>query len=82
VHRRTRLYACHTEKDCDDFETLTGEIQMSTNDTNVYALKNKSKKAWLVVMPDGKQVSRGAGKSIVLERGMQIVFGSVTAFVK
>jgi hypothetical protein len=26
IHQRTKLYACHTEKDSDDFATLAAEI--------------------------------------------------------
>jgi serine/threonine protein kinase len=29
VHQRTKLYACHTEKDNDDFTALTAEISVS-----------------------------------------------------
>jgi DNA-binding helix-hairpin-helix protein with protein kinase domain len=78
LHRRTKLYACHTEEDNDDFETVSAET-IKNEETGIYELKNRSKKTWLVIMNNGKQVSKGAGKSAALEKGMSIVFGSVTA---
>jgi serine/threonine protein kinase len=76
LHRRTRLYACHTE-DGDDFETLTGEVVK--NEAGMYELKNCSKKAWLVINSKGKQTSKGSGKTVPLEKGISIIFGTITA---
>ncbi|AEF86141.1 conserved hypothetical protein [Treponema primitia ZAS-2] len=79
VHKRTRLYACHTELDSDDFKTLTAEI--TVNESGGFELKNLSKKTWLVIDAKGKQVSRGMNKTVPMEKGTQIVFGNVTAAI-
>ncbi|MDR1895017.1 MAG: serine/threonine-protein kinase [Spirochaetales bacterium] len=81
LHRRTRLYACHTEGDSDDFETLTGEA-VKDEQTGAPLLKNRSKKSWLAITPGGKQVSKGPGKTVALEKGAQIIFGALTARIK
>jgi hypothetical protein len=81
VHRRTRIYTCHTDADSDDFETLEGELVVN-KETGKPELKNRSKKSWLVIGPDEKQVSRGPGKTFPLEKGVRIVFGAVVANVK
>jgi serine/threonine protein kinase len=81
IHRRTRLYSCHTDADSDDFETIEGGAVMN-EEAGVLELKNKSKKSWLVISPQGKQISRGPGKTVPLEKGTQIVFGTVIAGIK
>jgi hypothetical protein len=48
VHQRTKLYACHTEKDSDDFETLSGEVSSKGD----FELKNVSDKNWTVTDGD------------------------------
>ncbi|MCL1994243.1 MAG: hypothetical protein FWG66_14965 [Spirochaetes bacterium] len=67
LHQRTKLYACHSEKDSDDYETLTGEV--SAKDGN-FELKNLSGKSWTQaaegIAPNG---------SVVLKKGMEISFG-------
>jgi hypothetical protein len=78
VHRRTKLYACHTEEDSDDFEAITGEVLQNAV-CGTFELKNRSKKAWLVINAAGKQVSKGPGKTVPLEKGMSIIFGGLSA---
>ncbi|GMO51962.1 MAG: hypothetical protein Ta2G_09750 [Termitinemataceae bacterium] len=80
IHERTRLYACHTDADSDDFKTITAEIVK--NENGVYELKNRSKKTWLVIGVDGKQVSKGANKTVSLDKGVQIIFGNVTGVIR
>jgi hypothetical protein len=79
VHRRTRLFACHTDSDSDDFLTISAEV--AAGESGGFELKNCSKKLWLVIDRDGKQKSKSSGKTIPLEKGMSIVFGNVTANV-
>jgi len=78
IHQRTKLYACHTEEDSDDFETITGEV-IQIDASGIYELKNRSKKTWLIINSNGKQISKGPGKTVLLESGMSVVFGGVTA---
>jgi len=75
VHQRTKLYACHTEKDSDDFETLTGEVSAKGND---YELKNKSGKNWTVTEGDSSS-SIAPNASFALKKGMEISFGLAKA---
>jgi serine/threonine protein kinase len=74
VHHRTKLYACHTEKDSDDFETLTGEVSATGN----FKLKNMSGKNWMVT-DEGNTTSITPNSSCVLKKGMKINFGSAGA---
>jgi DNA-binding helix-hairpin-helix protein with protein kinase domain len=79
IHQRTKLYACHTEGESDDFSALSAETIL--NPDGILELKNRSKKTWLVLDRSGKQQSRGPGKTISLDKGSTIIFGSVTAQV-
>jgi DNA-binding helix-hairpin-helix protein with protein kinase domain len=79
VHKRMKLFACHTDANSDDFKTLTAEIVQ--NESGALELKNRGKKAWLAINALGKQVSKGAGKTVPIEKGTQIVFGNVTGII-
>jgi hypothetical protein len=70
VHQRTKLYACHTEKDSDDFEALTGEVSAKGND---FELKNVSGKNWMVT-EDGNTTSLAPNSAVALNKGMSINF--------
>jgi DNA-binding helix-hairpin-helix protein with protein kinase domain len=75
VHQRTKLYACHTEKDSDDFETLTGEVTAAGDG---FKLKNVSGKNWTIT--DGGNTSNLAPDSAIeLKKGLAINFGGATA---
>jgi hypothetical protein len=75
VHQRTRLYACHTEKDSEDFTALTGE---GSAHGGGFELKNVSGKNWSV--NDGGSVSSVApGKSFTVKKGMTVNFGGLSA---
>jgi len=75
VHQRTKLYACHTEKDSDDFETLEGEVTVKGNDIE---LKNVSGKNWMTA--DGGSASSVApNEAFALKKNMVINFGQASA---
>jgi serine/threonine protein kinase len=75
VHQKTKLYACHTEKDSDDFLTLTGEV---SDKGNSYELKNMSIKNWTVT--EGENTTSVAPNNVVLlKKGMIINFGNTNA---
>jgi hypothetical protein len=75
VHSKARLFACHTEKDSEDFETLTGEFAAKGGD---FELKNVSDKNWTVT--DGDASSQVAPKtSVILKKGMKIDFSGAIA---
>ena len=77
VHQRTKLYACHTEQDSDDFETLTGEVTAADGD---FVLKNLSGKNWNIT-EDGTGTTLAPQASVTLKQGMSINFGGGTGAV-
>ena len=71
VHRLTKLYACHTEKGSDDYETLTGEVSANGSD---FMLKNVSKDTWYVT-DAGAQTPIAPDASLTLKKGTTINTG-------
>jgi len=77
IHQRTKLYSCHTEKDSDDFQNLTGEVVAKDNN---FELKNISGKNWAVT--DGEITSSVIPNvAIILKKGITINFGNTQAEV-
>jgi hypothetical protein len=75
VHQRTKLYACHTEKDSDDFAAPAG---VAAPKDGGFELKNVSDKTWTVTRGGGTStVAKGA--SFALAKGSRINFGGETA---
>ncbi|MCL2793048.1 MAG: protein kinase [Spirochaetaceae bacterium] len=72
VHQRTKLYACHTEKDSDDFQTITGEVLVKGND---FELRNVSDKSWTIT-EDGDTTQIAPDVIIVIKKDMTINFGN------
>jgi serine/threonine protein kinase len=75
VHQRTKLFACHTEVDSNDFSTLTGEITLQAGS---FSLKNTSNKAWIVT-ENGKKITVAPGSLASIRKDMTIDFGGETA---
>jgi serine/threonine protein kinase len=75
VHGFTRLYACHTENDSDDFKTTTGSVSAAGGG---FALGNLSKKPWNITV-DGNASAVGPNQGTVLKKGMSINFGGGSA---
>jgi serine/threonine protein kinase len=72
LHQWTSLYACHTQKDSEDFQTLTGEAVLTGN---VIALKNVSGEKWSVTV-NGKTSAVEPNQAVGLAKGMTFNFGS------
>jgi len=77
VHPRTKLFACHTEKSSDDFETQTGEVTATGSD---FMMKNISKETWYVT-DAGAQTPVAPGSSFKLKKSTTINIGAVSVEV-
>ncbi|MDR2366288.1 MAG: hypothetical protein LBD68_10650 [Zoogloeaceae bacterium] len=71
IHQKTRLYACHSHKDSDDFQTQIGQVSATTEGC---ALRNLSGERWKI---DGRVLE--ANGQIALAKGMKIDFGGSVA---
>jgi serine/threonine protein kinase len=74
LHERTKFFEYQTDPDSDNYKTLTAEL-VRNETTGAPELKNRSKKTWLVIGRDGRQVSKSPGKTVPLESCAQIIFG-------
>ena len=77
VHQRTKLYACHTNKDSDDFTSLCGECAAKDGG---FELKNVSGKNWMI-REGGESTALASGDAVSLKQGLEIDFGGTTAEV-
>jgi len=75
VHQRTKLYACHTEDNSDDFKTLTGKV---TANGNNFELKNCSSKNWTIT-ENGNTKSVVPNEVVTLKKGITINFSNMQA---
>jgi DNA-binding helix-hairpin-helix protein with protein kinase domain len=73
VNPLTKLYACHTVKGSDDYETLSGEVSAAGGD---FMMKNVSKDTWYVT-DAGAQTSVAPGSSFKLKKNTTINIGAV-----
>jgi len=80
IHERTKLFEYHINSDSDDFRNIAAETVI--NEAGALELKNKSKKTWLIINKDGKQISKTSGKTVPIEAGTQIIFGNTKGEIK
>ena len=69
-----RLYRCLTEKNNDDFETVTGEVIENRLKKGLFGIKNLSRKTWSATFPDGSVKDVGPGKGVPIWQGLKIDF--------
>ncbi|GHS88474.1 hypothetical protein FACS189487_06830 [Campylobacterota bacterium] len=71
IHQKTKLYACHSHKDNDDFATLIGQVNASASG---FTLKNLSGKSWTI---GGETIEPNGEAALV--KGATIDFDGSTA---
>jgi serine/threonine protein kinase len=71
IHVKTKLYACHSHKDSDDFQTLIGQVAVEGAE---FKLRNQSDKTWQVVEGD-KTIALKQNETIAIKKGLTIDFG-------
>jgi serine/threonine protein kinase len=77
VHPRTKLYACHTEEDSDDFTSLTAQITAAGSG---FELKNLSGKNWTIT--EGENLAAlPPESSCTLKKGITVNFGGAAAHI-
>lgn len=79
IYEGCKLYACVTERACDDFKRVTGEVVENRLKKGMLGIKNLSNDVWNVKMPDGNFYHIEPGKGFPLWDELEIDFGGVTA---
>ena len=78
----SRLYRCHTEKDSDDYQTVTGEVLRNKNNPGLWGLKNLSNGLWNTIKPDGTAQQVPAGAIVHISPGLRLDFGGVAGAIQ
>lgn len=72
----SKLFACHSQYDSDDFRVQTGMVVSSLNNPSLLGLKNLSGTTWEAILPNGMSKGYNDGQVIKLGRGIKINFGN------
>ncbi|MCR5623523.1 MAG: serine/threonine-protein kinase [Treponema sp.] len=77
----SKLYACLTSKDVDDYTTVTGEVIMNKNNPSLWGIKNLSDATWSFFTNTGELKSIEKGSVIPIATDLEIKFDGITAKV-
>ncbi len=69
-----KLYRCLTEKNNDDFQTVTGEVIENRLKKGLFGIKNLSRQTWKATFPDGSVREVGPGKGAPIWKGLKMEF--------
>jgi serine/threonine protein kinase len=79
---QNKLYGCHTERDSDDYRTVTGEVVRNRKNPGLWGVRNLSEKPWSVRTPDGAEKVVSKGEVAPVAEGVVIGFTNVTGTIK
>ena len=71
----SKLYRCLTEKNSDDFETVTGTVIENRLKKGLFGIKNLSDKTWKALFPDSSVREVAPGKGVPIWKDLEIDFG-------
>ncbi len=69
-----KLYRCLTEKNNDDFTTVTGEVIENRIKRGLFGIKNRSRQTWQATFPDGSVREVAPGKAVPIWKNLTIDF--------
>ena len=70
-----KLYRCVTEKNNDDFETVTGTVIENRLKKGLFGVKNMSRQTWQALYPDHSTREVGPGGGVPIWKELEIDFG-------
>ena len=71
----SKLYACQSIMDSEDFRTETAEVIINPKDPKILGIKNLSDAVWTVTGADGARVQKKKGEVARIANGAVIDFG-------
>ena len=74
LNEGARLYRCLTERNNDDFETVTGVVIENRVKRGLFGIRNQSRKVWKAVFPDQSVREVGPGKTVPVWKELSIEF--------
>jgi hypothetical protein len=73
-----KLYACHIDKDSDDYRTVSGEVVMNKNNPSLWGIKNLSPETWRIKPPGGEGKEIAPGGAVPIGPGLVINFAATS----
>ena len=77
----SKLYACHTSKNIDDYTTVTGEVIMNKNNPSLWGIKNLSNNIWTFTTETGETKKIEKNSIIPIKNDLEINFDGITGKV-
>ena len=74
LNEGARLFRCLTERNNDDFETVTGVVIENRVKRGLFGIRNQSRKVWKAVFPDQSVREVGPGKTVPVWKELSIEF--------
>ena len=78
----SKLYACLTSNNIDDYTTVTGEVIMNKNNPALWGIKNLSGAIWNFIAPNGIAKEVPNGSVVPIGSNLEITFDGITAKVE
>jgi len=75
LNQGARLYHCLTEKDSDDFLTVTGEVIENRLKKGLFGIRNLSRNTWSARFPDDSLREVGPRGTVPIWKGLTVDFG-------
>ena len=74
----SRLYACLTSRNVDDYLTVTGEVIMNKNNPALWGIKNLSDATWTFTTKAGEVKKIEKGSVVPIANDLEINFDGIT----
>lgn len=82
LNHNTQLYSHHLDRNGSyRFTPVLAEVSRHPHEPNVWGLKNLSSDKWTVIRPDGAMNDVPPGRTVRLDRGVNLQFGAVNGEV-
>ena len=76
-----KLYRCHTDRDSDDYKTVTGEVLQNNKDRGLWGIKNLSGTVWQCSFPGSPAKAVPEDGVIPVREGTRIEFHQTTGTI-
>jgi hypothetical protein len=81
LNYNTKIYQYHLDRVSYDLPAPVGQVNQHPLNSNIWGLKNLSKKIWYAIRQDGSETRVPPQQSITLQSGLEIRFGEKIGIV-
>jgi len=76
-----KLYQCHTDRDSDDYKSVTGEVLQNKNDRGMWGIKNLSSLVWQYSFADSPGKAVPPDGVVLIRDGARLEFHQITGTI-